>query len=402
MIFRYAMAEFCLRVTSMLLFMFTLNFGRVTPLPSCSDEPACSTYGYYIGCYKADCVRNDHRFNRTSSITLDNCTASCRDGGYPFAGISNGTVCTCGYEFKCFDSSQSLNLKDNCGIPCPGDPKHRCGGWGKALVYIVSYSNISTPDGACDEQPEQTFNWLDYVVYFAAGGVLILVVNVLATCCIVRRCKRRRTVALTASYHARSEPATFTPHMTEVNLNAMIESPLRSSTLPARTGRANGIALAASSFSSRSHTLSSRRNGSSAALQTSAIDDDDSGGEYTQLQHHYQKQIYMTPFAGKSIRAKGEGSARPAERQDDTCAMLRAGACYSEEKLASPHLYDVLEEGGFGYALDNGGSNEGAECSPYTDMEETLYVGERNSPGTVGSRRNGQKKTKDYFDMTYI
>ncbi|XP_072170154.1 uncharacterized protein [Diadema setosum] len=400
MTLRYTMIEICLRVTSMLLFMSTFNLGRVTPLPSCVDR----TYGLYIGCYQEECVQNNHQFSFGRSLIIDNCTAFCRESGYRFAGISNGTECTCGYEFECLDHSHRLNLTDNCGIPCPGDNEQWCGGWGKILAYIVSSSiNISTA-GACDEPNEQPFEWhyKYYVVYFAAGGVLILVINVLTTCCIIRRCKRRRTVALTASYHADSEPATFTPHMTEVNLNAMIDSPLRSSTLPARTGRANGIASAASSFSSRSHTLSSRRNGSTAALQTSAIDDDDSGGEYTQLQHSYQKQIYMTPFAGNSIRAKGEGSARPAERQDDTCAMLRAGACYSEERLATPHLYDVLEEGGFGHALDNGINNEGAECSSYTDVEDTLYEGERNRTGTVGSRRSAQKKTKDYFDMTYI
>ncbi|XP_071496746.1 uncharacterized protein [Diadema antillarum] len=307
-----------------------------------SPCPSILADGFYIGCYQEECVRNDYRYNFSpESLTSDNCTTLCGESGYLFAAISNGTDCTCGYQFMCFNHSRRLNLTGNCGIPCPGDNERFCGGWGKVLAYIVSSSTKNT--GACEQtsaaasvtssktlttdassQQIELCDCAIHAVFSAAvGSILTLVIFLVVTCCIVRRCKGRRKVDHTTACQTNSGSATFTPQKMEV------------SELQARTERLSDMEQRASTSSSPDGGLSIQISDTPVSQNLVIEANPD---EYQKLHHAYQKQIFVT--------------RNPDEEQEDAFAVLPE-SCYNRLSEEVPHIYDVLDGDDYRCFLSN-------------------------------------------------
>ncbi|XP_071496735.1 uncharacterized protein [Diadema antillarum] len=298
---------------------------------------------YCIGCYQEEFVRNDYRPDLSfASLSVDNCTAFCRESGYPFAGISNGTVCTCGCELKFFNHSRTLNSTD-CGIPCPGDPERRCGGWGKALVYIATSPQPSTTRAcyACNQTIlSESCDYVKCVVFSAAvGSALTLVLSVVTTCC-VRRWKRR------PASQTNSWSATFPPHTADANRGSAVDSPSTHKT---------------ATLTSLGRIFSPRRK-EAYALHDPAIKANPC--ESTEMQQHiYQSQIYATP--------------NPAAEQVGEYATLPGSSC----REAAPHLYmyDTVKGSDYECILSNEDDIEGEKCKSYPDLKE-MEEEESNSP----------------------
>ena len=102
----------------------------------------------FLGCFKDVAERI---LPTALDPDLDNtparCGERCRQRGYTYAGVVNGTECHCG-RLQPFDSLK-LATNDDCDTPCPGDALKMCGGSTKssditALRISVYYVE---PDG---------------------------------------------------------------------------------------------------------------------------------------------------------------------------------------------------------------------------------------------------------------
>ena len=93
------------------------------------------TDGVYIGCFQDGCLMSDFNvtYDPETRNSPDNCNQGCRTNGYPYAGIHNRTRCSCFCEVPCIEN---VLQDDLCGIPCPGDIDHFCGGVREMSIYI--------------------------------------------------------------------------------------------------------------------------------------------------------------------------------------------------------------------------------------------------------------------------
>ncbi|XP_063968318.1 uncharacterized protein LOC135157260 [Lytechinus pictus] len=102
--------------------------------------PACDEIGVdrisehmeYSGCYKHACY---HTFTNFTTHRIDECTQSCKNESYEFAGLSAGNRCHCGY-LTC--SRYSKVCESSCGFPCLNSGRNTlttCGGLGFIQVY---------------------------------------------------------------------------------------------------------------------------------------------------------------------------------------------------------------------------------------------------------------------------
>jgi hypothetical protein len=70
-----------------------------------------------------------------SSLSPQLCTSLCRNAGYSYAGLQNGTRCSCGDVFGSYGPA----LSNLCNIECPGDNSQRCGGSLYNSIFLTDF-----------------------------------------------------------------------------------------------------------------------------------------------------------------------------------------------------------------------------------------------------------------------
>ena len=99
------------------LYYVSINAGS-DDCPSTKIQP--------LGCYNEGSIG---LFTRTlamnSNNSVLNCTGRCREAGFTFAAMLNGTGCSCGNLQPLASHRRPLT---ECGINCPGDKSEKCGG----------------------------------------------------------------------------------------------------------------------------------------------------------------------------------------------------------------------------------------------------------------------------------
>jgi len=91
--------------------------------------------GGYLGCFK-DESRRDLKEKEWSDgkMTPEKCVSSCREEGFPYAGVQYGSYCFCGNRYGKYGQ---INEK-KCNMPCSGDSDLDCGGSWANRVFSVS------------------------------------------------------------------------------------------------------------------------------------------------------------------------------------------------------------------------------------------------------------------------
>jgi len=70
--------------------------------------------------------------SKSSSQTVERCIATCREKGFPYAGVQYASHCFCG---KNYGKSGKSN---NCNMKCSGDSRQICGGTWANSVYRIN------------------------------------------------------------------------------------------------------------------------------------------------------------------------------------------------------------------------------------------------------------------------
>ena len=89
-----------------------------------------------LGCYNQGSIP---LFTQTLSMNSNNsvlnCTGRCREAGFTYAAMLNGTGCSCGNLQPLASHRRELN---ECNVRCPGDTNKKCGGAaGRITAYYV-------------------------------------------------------------------------------------------------------------------------------------------------------------------------------------------------------------------------------------------------------------------------
>ena len=85
----------------------------------------------YIGCYEE--IAEDPEFNVTlsQSDSVSSCVSACRQAGFLYAALQNGSQCYCGNSYGRHGSVHY----DNCRVPCNNGNNEPCGGINYNAVY---------------------------------------------------------------------------------------------------------------------------------------------------------------------------------------------------------------------------------------------------------------------------
>ncbi|KAL5598844.1 uncharacterized protein BROUX77_005877 [Berkeleyomyces rouxiae] len=88
-----------------------------------------------------------------SKMTPEMCLGSCKDGGYPYAGLEYGGECYCGVAIGNFSTSIDSS---KCSTPCNGDASQTCGGPGALSLYVADELLSLEPCNGGDEETTMT------------------------------------------------------------------------------------------------------------------------------------------------------------------------------------------------------------------------------------------------------
>ena len=94
--------------------------------------PPPPTQGY-VGCFRDPNNPFDLQghLERSAQNTPQRCVATCRQRGFPYAGVQYGESCLCGNSYGNFGAAT------NCTMPCTGDRAQVCGGSNANSVYAT-------------------------------------------------------------------------------------------------------------------------------------------------------------------------------------------------------------------------------------------------------------------------
>ena len=139
-----------LGVSLMLMFIYsavassemrvTTNDGRTHTLPVNSGDvknieftDTQSASGKYLGCFRDDARTRDLSglIVNTSTMTTEQCIATCAEKGFTYAGTQYASYCVCGNSYGKYGPA------NNCNMQCVGNPKQTCGGNAANCVYSV-------------------------------------------------------------------------------------------------------------------------------------------------------------------------------------------------------------------------------------------------------------------------
>ena len=62
------------------------------------------------------------------------CRKYCNKEGYIYYGVQSARKCFCGNNYP---DDNKMTDESSCDKDCPGDPSFKCGGSGKANIYLV-------------------------------------------------------------------------------------------------------------------------------------------------------------------------------------------------------------------------------------------------------------------------
>ncbi len=103
---------------SCLIFTQKCHFSGDDDCPSTKINP--------LGCYDE---RSIGLFNKALSSSENNtildCTGRCREEGFQYAAMLNGTGCSCG---NLQPLGPHRRPTTQCNVDCPGEPSEKCGG----------------------------------------------------------------------------------------------------------------------------------------------------------------------------------------------------------------------------------------------------------------------------------
>ena len=102
----------------------TPSVAAVSGLRAGATPPAGGA-GSYAGCFPDDVTRdlNGYNFN-ANNMTIESCSATCKQNGFSYAGTQFGSHCFCGNTVgRIGAANESL-----CTSPCSGNPAQICGG----------------------------------------------------------------------------------------------------------------------------------------------------------------------------------------------------------------------------------------------------------------------------------
>ncbi|XP_014782949.1 uncharacterized protein LOC106878286 [Octopus bimaculoides] len=95
-----------------------------------------TTYGFYLGCYRATNMRLNQIGIVNENMTLNMCLLYCWKSGFAYAAVEKGIKCQCGNHWYYY-AIKSDNSK--CSIKCLLENNDYCGGVGRFQVYHVEY-----------------------------------------------------------------------------------------------------------------------------------------------------------------------------------------------------------------------------------------------------------------------
>jgi len=103
-------------------------FGVVLNLLAVSDGQA----QLFLGCFKDQPQRDlDGLLAHGDNLTAAQCVATCRSGGFRFAGTQYGSECHCGNSYG------RSGAAGNCNMPCSGKRAEMCGGYYANSIYAA-------------------------------------------------------------------------------------------------------------------------------------------------------------------------------------------------------------------------------------------------------------------------
>ena len=117
------------------IYFFTFSAGH-------DDCP--STKIASLGCYNEGSIG---LFTKSLSSDTNNtvlsCTGRCREEGFQYAAMLNGTGCSCGNLQPLSPHRQPTT---DCNVDCPGDPSEKCGGAANRInaYYVEPYGELHT------------------------------------------------------------------------------------------------------------------------------------------------------------------------------------------------------------------------------------------------------------------
>lgn len=79
-----------------------------------------------------------------SAMTPELCLSSCRDDGFPFAGIEFGRECWCGVVLA--NGTEKVDTAQ-CNMPCQGDKSQTCGGRSRINIFLAKEFQSLEPCG---------------------------------------------------------------------------------------------------------------------------------------------------------------------------------------------------------------------------------------------------------------
>ncbi len=87
--------------------------------------PLAGGTGSYAGCFPDDATRDLNGYNfSANNMTIESCSATCKQNGFSYAGTQFGSYCFCGNTVgRIGAANESL-----CTNPCSGNPAQICGG----------------------------------------------------------------------------------------------------------------------------------------------------------------------------------------------------------------------------------------------------------------------------------
>lgn len=111
-----------------------INLGNRMGIPATGKTEGGGGSGpNYQGCWKDGGPDRDlgQIIWVTGDMTIERCTAKCKENGYSFAGLQNSSACMCGNSYGRYGKA------DNCNMKCNGNPGQICGGDWANSVYKV-------------------------------------------------------------------------------------------------------------------------------------------------------------------------------------------------------------------------------------------------------------------------
>ncbi|KAJ7508871.1 glycosyl hydrolase family 71-domain-containing protein [Mycena galericulata] len=120
----------------------TTTTSTTTSVPTPTSTSVGGVAWTYLGCYpdpNSPRTLNNGIHTSTSTNTVSNCLTTCKNAGYPYAGVEYGVECWCASTMT---GGVTIASPGDCNMPCSGGTG-TCGGGNRANIYFAS-NGLST------------------------------------------------------------------------------------------------------------------------------------------------------------------------------------------------------------------------------------------------------------------